>query len=117
MSKLRLADLKAGMVVTADIHNFSGQLLLKEGKSLKDKDIKTLKAWGVTEVEVEGKVPGSSSRRQPNIPPQLLLEVQTETAELFRFSNTDHPIIIELMRLCTLNKLHKQPGMEEINVN
>jgi len=53
MKKLELDDLKPGMVLAKPIHNFQGLLLLSEGTTLYDNNIRILKSWGVTSVRIE----------------------------------------------------------------
>ena len=117
MRKLRLEQLKSGMQLAQDVINFSGQVLLYKGNPLQPKDIKNFKAWGVVEIAVESSSLNSSNSLNNNqINPKLLLEAQNEISNLFQHSNLSHPVISELMRLSTLNKLKQKPGMENVNV-
>ena len=100
-----------------DVINFSGQVLLYKGNPLQPKDIKNFKAWGILEVVVESASLNSSNSLEKNqIDAKLLMESQNEISNLFRHSNLSHPVISELMRLSTLNKLRQKPGMENVNV-
>jgi hypothetical protein len=117
MRKLRLEQLKSGMQLAQDVINFSGQVLLYKGNPLQPKDIKNFKAWGVVEIAVESSSLNSSNSLNNNqINTKLLLEAQNEISNLFQHSNLSHPVISELMRLSTLNKLKQKPGMENVNV-
>ncbi len=117
MRKIRLEQLTPGMKLAQDVVNFSGQVLLYKGNPLQPKDIKNFKAWGVLEVVVESSSLNSSNSLSNNqIDGKLLVEAQNEMSNLFRHSNLSHPVISELMRLSTLNKLKQKPGMENVNV-
>lgn len=117
MRKLRIDQIKAGMKLAQDVINFSGQVLLYKGNPLQPKDIKNFKAWGVMEVAVENNSLGDSGPMNNNrIDTKLLIEAQSEISDLYRYSNLSHPVISELMRLSTLNKLKQKPGMENVNV-
>lgn len=117
MRKLRLDQLAPGMKLAQDVVNFSGQVLLYKGIPLQPKDIKNFKAWGVLEVVVENSSKDTSLPLKNNrIDAKLLVEAQGEISDLFRHSNLSHPVISELMRLSTLNKLKQKPGMENVNV-
>lgn len=117
MRKLRMDQLKPGMKLAQDAVNFSGQVLLYKGNPIKPKDIKNFKAWGLLEVAVEGtSVAPDTSFENNKIDAKLLVESQNEISALFRYSNLSHPVISELMRLSTLNKLKQKPGMENLNV-
>ena len=113
MMELKLNQLKPGMVLSRDVTNFSGVLLLKSGSLLKPKDIKNFKAWGISEIFVqESSAEDADQKDEPNVDPKLLEAAQAESAVLFRHANSDHPIVMELERLCTLNKVHRKSVME-----
>ncbi len=117
MQKLRQDQLRPGMKLAMDVINFSGQVLLYKGNPLQPKDIKNFKAWGILEVAVEDSSVDSAAPLDNNkIDAKLLMEAQSEVSNLFRHSNLSHPVISELMRLSTLGKLKKKPGMENLNV-
>jgi hypothetical protein len=117
MRKIKLEQLRPGMRLAQDVVNFSGQVLLYKGNPLQPKDIKNFKAWGVLEIAVESSSLNSSNSLDNNrIDTNLLVEAQNEISDLFRHSNLSHPVISELMRLSTLNKLKQKPGMENVNV-
>jgi hypothetical protein len=117
MRKIRLEQLTPGMRLAQDVVNFSGQVLLYKGNPLQPKDIKNFKAWGIIEVAVESSTLTFSKTLNNNqINAKLLMEAQNETSKLFQHSNISHPVISELIRLSTLNKLKQKPGMENVNV-
>jgi hypothetical protein len=117
MRKVRLEQLTSGMRLAQDVVNFSGQVLLYKGNPLQPKDIKNFKAWGITEIAVQSAPLNSSNTLNNNrVDTNLLVEAQNEVSNLFRHSNLSHPVIAELMRLSTLNKLKQKPGMEDVNV-
>jgi hypothetical protein len=117
MRKIKLEQLRPGMRLAQDVVNFSGQVLLYKGNPLQPKDIKNFKAWGILEIAVESSpVNSSNSLNNNRVDTNLLVEAQNEISNLFRHSNLSHPVIAELMRLSTLNKLKQKPGMENVNV-
>ena len=117
MHKVRLEQLRSGMRLAQDVVNFSGQVLLYKGNPLQPKDIKNFKAWGIVEIVVESSPLNSSNSLDNNrIDAKLLAETQNEISSLFQHSNISHPVISELMRLSTLNRLKQKPGMENVNV-
>ena len=54
MGILNIDDLKDGMVLADDIINKHGNILIKKGNMLSEQNIMLLKAWGVTEVNIQG---------------------------------------------------------------
>lgn len=117
MLNLKLNQLKPGMVLSRNVANFSGVLLLKSGKILKARDIKNFKAWGITDTFVqEPHSEGAYQEDEPMVDPQLLKEAEEESRALFRHTNSSHPIIMELQRLCTMNKVQKKAGLSEFSL-
>jgi len=54
MGVKNIKDLKSGMVLTGEIRDCRGRLLIDKGTVLTDKYLKLCKMWGVVEAEVEG---------------------------------------------------------------
>jgi hypothetical protein len=54
MGRIGIDNVKSGMVLAKDAYTFRKQLLLPLGTVLSEKNIETMKAWGVSEVETEG---------------------------------------------------------------
>jgi hypothetical protein len=54
MGILNINELKEGMVLAADVKNKHGNIMIRQGMTLSEKHIMLLKAWGVTEADVEG---------------------------------------------------------------
>jgi len=54
MGRITIKSVTAGMVLAKDAYTFRKQLLLPHGATLTDKNIETMKAWGVAEVETVG---------------------------------------------------------------
>jgi arginine decarboxylase-like protein len=117
MPIFKTQDLSPGVTLTRGVQSHSGRQLITEGTVLTEKHILNLKAWGVAEVEIQEEGAGSvSSKKAEKVDPQKLAKAQKETGALFCFSNLDHPAITELMRLSSLNRLKKMPGMGHVDV-
>lgn len=54
MGTILINDLQAGMVLASDLKGSGGRMLLPAGVELQDIHLKTLKAWGITEVAIQG---------------------------------------------------------------
>jgi len=107
MANVRIKDLKPGMVLANHAKDPNGRLLLSVGEEITDKHIRTFKAWGITEVEIDsgdedGVIDGQPS--EINVE-QVPAQVREEVDELFRYTDRQHPIIEELVELCTLRKM------------
>jgi len=110
-------DLKPGMILVKEIQNHSGRKLLPAGILITEKHILSLKAWGIAEAEVQTTATGlHSTPEAEQIDPEKLAKVNIEIEGLFRFSNQEHPAVLELMRLSSLNRLKKMPGLSHVQV-
>lgn len=117
MSIVKTHDLKTGMTLAKEVQNLSNRILLPEGTVLTEKHILNLKAWGITDAEVQEEgVVFDSTPEAVNVDRQKQAMANKEVADLFDLSNKDHPAIAELMRLSILNRIKKMPGMGHINV-
>ena len=56
MATVHTDNLEEGMVLSEEVKDIKGRLLLKKGQEIDSKHIKILKMWGVTEVPVVGEV-------------------------------------------------------------
>ena len=113
MSIIPTRNIKPQMTLAKSVETFTGQLLLNKGSVITKSQIKNLKAWGVTEVEVVDSVSALKPCIEPKeIDPEALAEIQSRTEKLFRHANMDHPAMKEILRLATLNNLKK---LQEVN--
>ena len=53
MGLVNVSNLKDGMVVLNPVSNKHGNVLLKKGDTLTEKNMLLLKSWGITEVDIE----------------------------------------------------------------
>ncbi len=84
MGVLNVDDLKGGMVLTGDVTNKHGNVLLGKGSELSEKHITILKAWGVTEVDVEGVDQAQVEREEAEgLSSEAVASVEEELKELF----------------------------------
>lgn len=113
MARLGLKDLRPGMTTGEDVKNFSDEVVLPKGTRLTEKHIHNMKAWGITEVCMEG---DSQVKVSPDLlktlPPEVVEKAKSETSSLFQNANKDHPATLELMRLNLLARLEKKSFRE-----
>jgi len=106
MGKVRIKDLKMGMILASHARDPNGRLLLPAGEEITDKHIRTLKAWGIAEVDIESNK-DEVSEGQPSVKNRepVPTQVMEEVDELFRYTNKQHPAIKELIELCKQRKM------------
>ncbi len=110
MAKVRIKDLKAGMVLASHARDSNGRLLLPAGEEVSDKHIHTLMAWGISEVDVEVDIESkkeevSKDRTSAQNAETLPTQMKEEVDELFRYSNRENSVIKELVELCIMRKM------------
>ncbi|NIQ12061.1 MAG: hypothetical protein GWO23_21540, partial [Gammaproteobacteria bacterium] len=54
MASIKTDQLRAGMALRQDAVHRTGRIILRAGHVLEDEDIRSLRAWGVTEVQIAG---------------------------------------------------------------
>lgn len=114
MGVVKTADLAPGMTLECDVKDRSGRLLLRMNSTITGKYLHTLKAWGVTEVRIKGAADETSpatSSTVTDIDPSILQTARDEAAHLFAHTNTEHPLIRDLLEICvTRIALRNQVG-------
>lgn len=116
MPLIKTHQLKPGMVLAEGVKNHSGRKLFPEGTPLTEKQILNLKAWGITEANIQGEGGDLEPALElENIDSLKLAKAKKESRSLFRYSNQDHPAVAELMRLFCLNRLQKIPEVGDLH--
>lgn len=106
MALIRISNIKLGQIVSTDVKDRSGRILLTANTELTEENIKIIKSWGVVEIEVKGEISDAiddSSLTQVN--PEQLRDIDLELSKRFRFLNKSHPFIHELFDVCLRRKL------------
>ncbi len=100
MGKVAIDNLVPGMVLSGDLRDRNGRLLLKAGTELTERCLYLLHTWGAVEADIEN---GGDDREPPGgreqIDPELWASLEKEIAPLFRHTDINHPAIKELMRI------------------
>lgn len=95
------------MILADDVFDQNGLLILRAGHRVSRNHLRTLKAWGITEVDVE--VSNEEREIDGGNPGTILgnvsVEVKMEVDGLFRYADQQHPAVAELMEICTLRKM------------
>ena len=101
MQDIRVSEVSPGMIVSKDICDRSGRLLIASGTVLNNSQIRILKTWGITNIVIAGE------QAPENLMPNPVSEQHLEAArklveEQFRFNFHDQPVVAELERIVTL---------------
>lgn len=94
-------DLEAGMTLAEEVRDQQGRLLMPAGTALTDRHLRAFQLWGILSVRIRAAEAGAPD---PSDPPLSAEELSLgEAIVRGRLRNTDagHPLIAELIRLCT----------------
>lgn len=105
MGKVAIEHIETGMVLAGDVLDRSGRMLLGAGAELTPKHLVIFRTWGVLEADIVGHGSDEGNLLPADIDPLELAAAERDIAPLFRFTNREHPAIIELMRLAALRRV------------
>lgn len=108
MPKVKIEQLKEGMVVTTEVKNMDNMLLLPAGCQLSEKHINILQAWGVAEVDIEN----AGIAAQPVDPlallsPEELARFTEQTRALFWDLDLGNPVQAAVFKLILRRRAQK----------
>ncbi|UFS70611.1 hypothetical protein LPW11_00105 [Geomonas sp. RF6] len=108
MALVHIDNLVPGMVVSQNVCDRSGRMLLPAGCTLTEKHFSILRMWGVLEAEVACDADGDGEVPVPqggeDFPPEVLHAAREEVERLFLHNDPEHPAVKELMRICVLRR-------------
>jgi HD-like signal output (HDOD) protein len=117
MGVINIKDLKADMVLTGDIKDCRGRLLIGKGTVLNEKYLKICRMWGVVEADVQGiSIEEIYASAINNFDAATIATAEKIVHDRFCHNDMGHPAIRELVRLCTLRIAAGQicyPDMEQ----
>jgi hypothetical protein len=103
MGKINISDVRAGMVLAADVQDRNGRTLLARGVEISDKHIRIFKMWGVTEADIQGvALEDVAALDAATIDPEVREKAEQAILQSFRFADMEHAGTKELARLSTL---------------
>jgi hypothetical protein len=112
MKSVKIKSLRKGMVTAAELKDRMGRTLLTAGQAITEQNLKTLKAWGITEVNIadsEGSKKASQEEGQKAVKASPAIIKEQEA--LFKFTDRRHPAITELYDICLARKVQmRQEG-------
>lgn len=92
------------MVLADDVKDRSGRCLLAAGAEVTPKNLRLLRTWGVSEVNVEGEGEGGEVSTDGDLSVEVLEKVAAQLRPLWRNVDLDSPMMKELFRLCVIRK-------------
>ena len=113
MIRVKIEDLKPGMILAKSVQNHQGVLLLDAGTKLSKKNIRIFKSWGVNEFLVKGDLNASMTATESSAAGME----QTIEAELKeKFSDVlDDPVMVEIFKAARKQLKRNLPNNEHEN--
>ena len=109
MVNVKLGKLEVGMVLSQNVKDRNGRVILTVGQKIAEKHLRILKAWGVTDVAVESPVNEDKVIASlGSFDAGAVEKVESEMKRLFRQADLRHPAVRELFNLCVARKLKAQ---------
>src|ERR1044072_5944896 len=115
MPKLKTEFVREGMIVSGDVRNIDNMLLIPSGSTLTERQINTLKAWGVTELDVTSAQGDEGTDPMANIPPDELEKCLAELKDRFWQADESNPVFMEIFKW-VLQRRVRGNSMELANV-
>ena len=111
MGVVDLTDVRAGMVLHADVVQSEDRVLIAAGTELTDKHLRMLSMWGVVEVDIEGLSRAELiAKAAAAMSPGERAAVETQVQTLFRHNDRHHPLIERLVELATMRLIRQAAG-------
>ena len=109
MKSIKIKFAKKGMVTATEVKDRMGRTILASGQSLTLQNLKTLKAWGITEINIKNSEGAESAPKEEEqvklkAPPAIIKEQDN----LFKYADRRHPAVAELYDVSLARKVEKR---------
>lgn len=111
MAKVKLDNLREGMVVTADVRNLDDMLLFPAGTELSARHLKVMRSWGISEVRVEdGDEVEDVSDPLRRLSPESLAQLEENLRSIFWKFDDSQPLQQTVYRLMLMRQVRRLPN-------
>lgn len=108
MALREIGHLQTGMTAAADVYGRSGQLLVAAGTVLTGQHLLALRTWGISCIDVISNLETGLEGNEDPIDTRELEQTREQLLPRFRFNDTTHSVIAELLRLAILRKASRE---------
>lgn len=108
--RVTVTRLKEGMVLSEDVHDRGGRVLMTQGTPVQEKHIRIFKTWGIPAVHVEEEAEAASGNGSETIDLELVNAAKVRALELFRHADLKHPVIEQLFSRCVSRIMQQKPA-------
>jgi len=100
MGNIHIDELEVGLELAEDVLSPQGMKIASQGDKITAKHVKAFKAWGITELNIQGEESRQSQTQDEepkgNVPKKVVVQ---EIDQLFEKTNRNDPVISELYNL------------------
>ena len=110
MTTIKLKNLELGAVLSDDVKDVNGRMLLSAGMEITEKHLKIFKTWGVTEVSIVGEdsLEDEVEIDLSDIDPALMKQIEQSIDKHFIHCDKNHPSIHELIDYIKIKKIKER---------
>ena len=108
MKRLSTKQVEVGMILDEDVKGSQGQILLSEGVEITEKQIRTLKMWGISNIAIQSSEP--DEKKPLVISTELRKAAEAAMLPVFQHTDLEHPFIAELFKFSVVRKALLPPG-------
>jgi len=91
-----LDKLDSGSILSKDVRDINGRLLLTKGKAVDREQIRLLRMWGVAEVDVQGSIESAAAPLDEENPKRKAIE--GALVRMLQYVDTEHPAIVTIIK-------------------
>ncbi|MFO1488908.1 MAG: hypothetical protein U1F65_10560 [Verrucomicrobiota bacterium] len=110
MPKIKIEQLKEGMVVASDVKNIDSMLLVPAGCSLSERQINILSSWGVLEVDVVSAEGCEDADPLSKVSTEELERIRAELLARFWKADEKNPVFMEIFKLALQRRVKSNKG-------
>ena len=110
MPKIKIEQVKEGMVVGSDVKNIDSMLLVPAGCTLTERQVNILNSWGVTEVDVVAVEGGEDADPLAKFSAEELDQLKAEVKARFWKLDETNPVFMEIFKLALQRRIQSHQG-------
>ena len=110
MPKIKIEQVKQGMVVGSDVKNIDSMLLVPAGSTLTERQVTILNSWGVTEVDVVAAEGCDDADPLAKLSAEELELLTVQIKARFWTVDEKNPVFMEILKLVLQRRIQSNQG-------
>lgn len=113
MVLVNLEDLTVGMVVSDQVTDRAGRLVMAAGSEITEKHLRIFKMWGIEQVDVDVDAEDMEKYGSFAVDQSMIEGVEAETREQFRHTDLENPIVQALFEQMVQRKVRQRTAEDQ----